>query len=297
MSPVRARIPEDRRVLDRAINEILFAHPKYPDPTLPTVPGFNFLTLFLGQSRPNLLCAPQMAQQLATLHAGLRIKHAGDSRLLTAIDAYDTALAAASPKQIEIVMNAYARRLFIGSRITLNSSNDLIDATRDEYDLQRAELDIAKFEELNDLRPQREFEDGLSYLMAESKADAEAEAQKSSSSRVSELLNELIEALDATDPSRVPVPTTTAPAQTYTIACSRKTSMLFSCVTDGADLEADLVKMEGDIGEAIDRDDLVIVTGLTLTDNENLGESFYCGHALGHLTDTNGRTFEHAVRV
>ena len=295
MSPVRARIPEDRRVLDRAINEILFAHPKYPDPTLPTVPGFNFLTLFLGETGLKLLRAPQMAQQLATLHAGLRTKHAGDRRLLTAIDAYDAALAAASPKQIEIVMNAYARRLFFGSRITLNSPNALIDATRDEYDLQRAELDIAEFKELNDLHPQRDFEEGLPYLVAES--DAEAEAQKSSSCQVSQRLNELMEELDATDPSRIPVPTTAAPAQTYTIAYSRETTMLFSCIADGADLEADLVKVERNIGQSIDRDDLVIVTGLTLTNDENLGESFYRGHALGHLSDIDGRTFEHAVRV
>ncbi|WP_157266540.1 hypothetical protein [Azohydromonas aeria] len=86
-------------------------------------------------------------------------------------------------------------------------------------------------------------------------------------------------------------------APTYTIACLKSTGLLIACEPDGSDMEAAIVAEEGRASATFDRDDIVTVEGLTLTDEERDGdETIYSGTQLGWLMDKAGRSYEYAVR-
>lgn len=82
--------------------------------------------------------------------------------------------------------------------------------------------------------------------------------------------------------------------KTYTIAYDE---CLFACVPDGADLEAELQRVEAEAGITIDRGSLSIESGLHLVDADKEGDDVvWSGNALGWLSDETGRSFEYAVR-
>lgn len=81
---------------------------------------------------------------------------------------------------------------------------------------------------------------------------------------------------------------------TYTIACQTSTGMLIACEKDGADIDAAIQRQEQEAGVEFDRSDITIECGLTLTDDDD-GRVVYSGHQMGHLTDSNGKSFMYAV--
>jgi hypothetical protein len=84
---------------------------------------------------------------------------------------------------------------------------------------------------------------------------------------------------------------------TYTIAYG---PVLYACVPDGneAALERELLEAEEQARIEIDRDGIVIDTGLILTDErpEDYRRIVWQGHDLGWLTDENGTSYEYAIR-
>jgi len=82
--------------------------------------------------------------------------------------------------------------------------------------------------------------------------------------------------------------------KTYTIAYDE---ILFACMPDGGDLEAELARFEDEARVEIDRDRLTIEGGLLLVDEPEEGDEVrYSGFAMGVLTDESGESFFYAVR-
>jgi hypothetical protein len=84
-------------------------------------------------------------------------------------------------------------------------------------------------------------------------------------------------------------------AGTYTIAYGE---LLFACIPDGTDLEAELRAEEQKARIEIDRDALKVVSGLTLTNDPELAGNdweFHSDMSVGSLGDTAGRSYEYAV--
>jgi len=79
---------------------------------------------------------------------------------------------------------------------------------------------------------------------------------------------------------------------TYTIAYDA--GALHACIADGESIETTLSRVEDHAGIVLDRDALTIESGLTLTDDRDVGEWRYTAVS-NELTDTDGVAYRYAV--
>jgi hypothetical protein len=85
---------------------------------------------------------------------------------------------------------------------------------------------------------------------------------------------------------------------TYTIAYGQ---VLYACAPDGdkEKLELELQEAEKQARIELNRDGLILVSGLILTNDrpDNERRIVWQGHDLGWLTDENGNSYEYAIRA
>lgn len=87
----------------------------------------------------------------------------------------------------------------------------------------------------------------------------------------------------------------TTASGTYTVAYLPE--VLLAIIPDGHDIEAALAEEEEQAGEKFDRDEVVIESGLVLTDEpENTDNVIWRGHSAGWITDENDDAFGYIVR-